>query len=53
MKKTTGIIVTVLVVAGIAALLASNKKKMNAEASSTIEAENGVSVNTVKVEAET
>lgn len=42
-----------LVVAGIAALLASNKKKMNAEASSTIEAENGVSVNTVKVEAET
>lgn len=53
MKKFIGIIVTVLVVAGIVALLASNKKKMNAEASSTIEAEKGVSVATTKVEEET
>lgn len=42
-----------LVVAGIVALLASNKKKMNAETSSTIEAEKGVSVSTITAEAET
>lgn len=52
MKKIIGIIVSVLVVAGIVALLASNKKRMEAEATSTIEAETGVSVSTVTVEEE-
>lgn len=52
MKKISGIIVTVLVVAGIVALLASNKKKMNEAASSTIEVGRGVSVSTIKVETE-
>ena len=53
MKKTIGIIIAVLAVAGIVALLASNKKKMNEEAASTIQSETGVSVSTVTVEEET
>lgn len=53
MKKTIGIIIAVLAVAGIVALLASNKKKMTEEAASTIQSETGVSVSTVTVEEET
>lgn len=46
MKKTVGIVITVLVLAGIVALLASNKKKMNAETAATILSESAVSVAT-------
>lgn len=53
MKKIIGIIVAALVVAGIVALLASNKKKMNEEAASTIQAENAVTVSTFTAENET
>ena len=53
MRKTIGIIIAVLAVAGIVALLASNKKKMTEEAASTIQSETGVSVSTVTVEEET
>lgn len=53
MKKFIGIIISVLVVAGIVALLVSNKKKMNEETASTIQAETGVSVSTIVTEEET
>lgn len=52
MKKAIGIIISLLVVAGIVALLASNKKKMNEEASSTIQMEKAVSVSTIILEDE-
>lgn len=50
MKKLTGIIISVLVVAGIVAVLASNKKKMNAETSATVREDKGVPVSTVIAE---
>lgn len=53
MKKITGIAITVAVIGGIVAVLASNKKKMTAETSETIQAENAVSVQTVKTQADT
>lgn len=52
MKKIIGIVISVLVVAGIVALLASNKKKMAEEAASTIQAEKAVSVSTFTAETE-
>ena len=53
MKKTTGIIIAVLVVGAIVALLAVNKKKMTEEAASTIELESAVSVSTITLENQT
>lgn len=52
MKKIIGIAIAALVVAGIVALLASNKKKMTEEAASTIQAEKAVTVSTFTAEDE-
>lgn len=52
MKKTTGIIIAVLVAGGVAALLVSNKIKMNKETSATIQAEKSVAVSTFNVQEE-
>lgn len=52
MKKTTGIIIAVLVAGGVVALLVSNKIKMNKETSATIQAEKSVAVSTFKVQEE-
>lgn len=52
MKKTTGIIIAVLVAGGVAALLLSNKIKMNKETSATIQAEKSVAVSTFNVQEE-
>ena len=52
MKKTTGIIIAVLVAGGAVALLVSNKIKMNKETSATIQAEKSVAVSTFNVQEE-
>lgn len=52
MKKITGIVITVAVVGGIVAVLASNKRKMVAETEETASAEGAVPVSTVKVSAD-
>jgi len=52
MKKIAPIVITVLVVGGMVALLAYNKKKMNAETTSTIQSEKRVAVSTITVEEE-
>lgn len=52
MKKTIGIIIAVLVVAGMALLLISNKKKMQEQTSSAASADRTETVSTIKVAAE-
>lgn len=47
MKKITGIAITVVVIGGIVAVLAANKKKMEAETSQAAQTESGVLVSTV------